>query len=325
MSKRETIVRLGVAVAVAAGISAPVAAQAQESFPSKPLSMYVLGLGGSVEAVVRGLAAGIGDQLGRNVVVEGRPGGAGTVAAVATLRAPNDGHTLLFIHSSAMTINPLVTTGIGYDTVRDFVALSQLCGSGGTVVALPTNAVRNAADLVSQGKAKPGQISIALAGMGNRVALAQLGILTGARFNEVLYPSEPAMMSAVLGGHVDLAILNPGTAKAQADAGKMRLVANTSPNRMSAMPDVQTVSEVAPGWEFYNWFGLYVPSAVPKDRIDRLAGAVLTTARGAPFQALCQAANLEPLASTSQEAQSRIRREIERNAGTIKAANIKLD
>jgi len=118
------------AIAVALGSSL---ATGQETFPSKPLSILVVAVGGSAEPVIRALGNGLGERLGKPVTVEARGGGGGTVAAVSTLRALADGHTLLFIHSSAMTLNPLAIPNIGYDTQRDFVALGYNCGPGDTL------------------------------------------------------------------------------------------------------------------------------------------------------------------------------------------------
>jgi len=260
-----------------------------------------------------------------NVFFHARHGAGGTVAAVATLRAPPDGHTLLFIHSSAMTLNPLAIPNISYDTLRDFVALGQICGSGATMVMNPATPVRNVKELIAYAKANPEKLSLGLAGFGNRLALAQLALLTGAKFNETLYAGETQMITAVIGGHIDLAILNPGTAKPQAEGGKIKIIANTSPKRMSALPDVETISEVVPGWEFYNWYGLYAPGATPRDRLDRLASEVNAVAQSAKFRELCVSTNLDPLGTTSQQAQAVLKSEIERNARVIRESKIKFD
>ena len=310
--------------AVAAALGSPLT-NGQEAYPSKPLSILTTSVGGSTEPVIRAMGNGLGERLGKPVTVEARGGGGGTVAAIATLRAPSDGHTLLFIHSSAMTLNPLAIPNIGYDTQRDFVALGQICGSGATMVMNPATPVRNVKELIAYAKANPGKLSLGLAGFGNRLALAQLALLTGAKFNETLYAGEPQMVSAVMGGHIDLAILNPGTAKAQAEGGKIKIIANTSPKRMSALPDVETINEVVPGWEFYNWFGLYAPSATPRDRLDRLASEVNAVAQSQKFRELCMSVNLEPIGTTSQQAQAVLKSEIERNARIIRESNIKFD
>ena len=185
--------------------------------------------------------------------------------------------------------------------------------------------VRHVKELIAYAKANPEKLSIGLAGFGNRLALAQLALLTGAKFNETLYAGETQMITAVIGGHIDLAILNPGTAKPQAEGGKIKIIANTSPKRMGAMPDVETISEVVPGWEFYNWYGLYAPSATPRDRLDRLASEVNAVAQSAKFRELCVSTNLDPLGTTSQQAQAVLKSEIERNARVIKESKIKFD
>jgi tripartite-type tricarboxylate transporter receptor subunit TctC len=280
---------LGLVLACVAG-AGPARAQApgEPAWPTRPIRLIVpTGAGTATDIMARLLANGIGPSLGQPVVVENMPGASGLLAPQAVARAQSDGHTLLFTNTSGMSINPVSFKTLPYDATRDFTAVAMVCSLGPQMLsvnaALP---VKTVPELFAYAKANRGKLSIAFDNTAGAAAFAvkllnrraELGLI------EVPYRASAQMTQDAASGLVPVLMSSIATARAMVEAGKLRRLAVTSPERFPALPDLPAVREFAPGVVVNGWFGVVAPAATPSDVVTRLNRAIDAYLKGPDIQ-----------------------------------------
>lgn len=260
------------AAAAASLLAASVAAMAQGGYPSKPITMVVpFPPGGTLDTVARALAQKLGEQMGQTVVVDNRPGGAGTIGAVAVKNAPADGHTLLF-SASTMVTTPMTMKSAPYDVAKDFAPVA-LVAKAPLAVAINKNLpVTDVKSLVSHAKANPGKLSFAIGSTASAGHLSTelLRRASGIEYLIVPYKGSAPAYQDLVGGQID-GFIDPILGSSSfAKAGQLKVIAVTSKERVPSLPNVQTVGETLPGYEFYSWYGLWAPAKLPADVAQKL-------------------------------------------------------
>jgi len=320
-----TIARLAAAL-----VLVPAVAMAQ--YPTKPIKLVVpYSPGGATDVIGRVLAQALSAQMGQQVVVENRAGAGGNIGAESVAKAAPDGYTLLM---GAMTSHSIMATlekgTIRYDLQKDLVPVS-MAGSVPLVwVVNPTLPVKNMKELVAYAKANPGKLTYASSGAGapQRMCAELLRRMGGSQLDMVHVPykgSGPAMTDLV-SGQVNTMCETVPASIGFIKAGRLRALAVTMPQRISMLPDVPTTAEEGmPGYEVASNFGVAAPAGTPKPVIDKL-NAEIQKALAKPEvqqQLLDQGAYATP--TTPEQAQARIKAEIEKWAKVIKDADIKGD
>ncbi|QJR09464.1 hypothetical protein DSM104443_00508 [Usitatibacter rugosus] len=320
-----TIARFAVAVAFL-----PALAFAQ--YPNKPIKLVVpYSPGGATDVIGRVLAQALSTQLGQQVVVENRAGAGGNIGAESVAKAAPDGYTLLM---GAMTSHSIMATlekgSIRYDLQKDLVPVS-MAGSVPLVwVVNPDLPVKNMKELVAYAKANPGKLTYASSGAGapQRMCAELLRRMGGSQLDMVHVPykgSGPAMTDLV-SGQVNTMCETVPASIGFIKAGRLRALAVTTPQRISMLPDVPTTAEEGmAGYEVASNFGVAAPAGTPKPVIDKL-NAEIQKALAKPEvqqQLLDQGAYATP--TTPEQAQARIKAEIDKWAKVIKDADIKAD
>lgn len=230
--------------------------------------------GGTTDTMARALAQALGQQLGRTVVVENKPGAGGNLAADMVAKAPADGNTLLMSFTSH-AINASLYSSLPFDPIKDFTPLTMVSTSPSILVAHPSLPVKNVADLVKLAKEKPGQLNFAIGALGSSLHLAGDSFKMKADVFIVNIPyrgTAPAVQD-VLAGQVELMFAAVGNAQAHIKAGKLKAIGVTSPKRLAAFPDVQAIGETLPGYESSAWFGLFAPGRMNPELAKRLSDA----------------------------------------------------
>lgn len=258
--------------AAAAALLALGAGAMAEPWPAKPITMIVpFPPGGTLDVVARLLAQKIGQQLGQTVIVDNRPGGAGTIGAAAVARSPGDGYTLLF-SASAFTTTPMTQKVAAYDVVKDFAPVALVAKAPLAIAVnknLPFNDVKG---LMAYAVAHPGKLTFAIGSTGSAGHLSTELLRRVAKMEYLIVPykgSAPAYQDLV-GGNID-AFIDPILGSASfAKAGQLKVLAVTSKHRVPSQPDMPTVAETVPGYEFYSWYGLWGPASLPKEIATRL-------------------------------------------------------
>jgi tripartite-type tricarboxylate transporter receptor subunit TctC len=230
--------------------------------------------GGTTDTMARTLAQAMGQQLGRVVVVENKPGAGGNLAADMVAKAAPDGNTLLMSFTSH-AINASLYPSLPFDPIKDFTPLTMVSTSPSVLVAHPALPVKNVADLVKLAKEKPGQLNFAIGALGSSLHLAgdSFKMKAGVFIVNIPYRGTAPAVQDVLAGQVELMFAAVGNAQAHIKAGKLRALGVTSPKRLPAFPDVQAIGETLPGYESSAWFGLFAPGRMNPDLAKRLSDA----------------------------------------------------
>ena len=240
---------------------------AQGVSPTAPVRILVgAPAGGSTDTMARAVAQAMGQQLGRTVVVENRPGAGGNLAAEAVARAAPDGQTLLMSFTSH-AINASLYPRLPFDPVKDFTPLTMVSTSPSVLVAHPSLPAHNVAELVALAKAKPGQLNFAIGALGSSLHLAgeAFKLKAGVFIVNIPYRGTAPAVQDVLAGQVALMFAAVGNVQQHIRAGKLKALGVTSPHRLAVLPDVPAIADTLPGFESSAWFGLFGPAKMAPD------------------------------------------------------------
>ena len=253
---------------------------AHAAFPDKPIRLVVqYGAGGSTDAAARLIAAKLGTVLGQQVVVDNKPGANGIIATDAVAKSAADGYTLLF-NTNADSANVSLYKSLPFDLERDFAPITLVGYQPHLVVVNPAVPVTTLKELVALAKQKPGTLNYASVGIGSTPHLAGELFKSMANVNiaHVPYKASGQAISELLGGQVQVMFLGAVSGMPYVTAGKLRVLAVTSPKRLASLPDVPTVAEALnlPDYEASTWWGLLAPAHTPDAVIATLNKAVIT-------------------------------------------------
>ncbi len=275
--QRKNFIRRGLACALAlAGLTALPSVALAQSYPSKPVRMIIpFPPGGTLDTVGRQLAQKLSEQMGQPFVVENRAGGNGTIGADAVAKAAADGYTLLF-NASTLTTSTLLLKTPPYDAAKDFQPIA-LVAKAPLAVAINKNLpITDIKSLLAYAKANPGKLSFAI---GSNASAGHLSTELLKRAGGVSYLTVPYKGSGpayqdLIGGQID-GFVDPILGSMQYyKGGMLKVIAVTSKARVPTLPEVPTVGETIPGYEFYSWYGLWGPAKLPADVASRLNAEV---------------------------------------------------
>ena len=262
--------------ALAAAMLGVVPAAMADGYPSKPVTMIIpFPPGGTLDVVGRMLAQKLGEQTGQTFIVDNRPGGAGTIGAIAVPKAPADGYTLLF-SPSTLTTTPMTMKTAPYDVVKDFAPVALVAKAPLAIAVNKNLPVTDVKSLIAHAKAHPGKLSFAIGSTGSAGHLSTelLRRASGIEYLIVPYKGSAPAYQDLIGGQID-GFIDPILGSAPyAKAGQLRVIAVTSKARLPSQPDVPAVSETVPGYEFYSWYGLWGPAKLPAEIAQRLNAEV---------------------------------------------------
>ncbi len=262
---------------IAALAAFAVASASAQSFPTKPIKIIVpFAPGGNVDVTARIVAPALQEALGQPVVVENKPGAAGTIGADLVVRSPADGYTLLMGSNSTFSVAPALNPKNPYSPTKDFAPVASIAATPFILVVNPAGP-KTVRDLVARAKAQPGKLTMASAGTGssNHLVGELFQSLAGTKFTHVPYKGSNPAISDVMGGQVDMHFDQVTSAGNQVQAGKLRALLVTSDKRAPTLPDVPTAAEAGfPSFGPINVTGLIAPAGTPRDVVDKLNAAV---------------------------------------------------
>ena len=244
-----------------------------QPYPSKPVRVVVpFAAGGAVDALARIIGAKLQDIVGQPVVIENRAGAGGITGANDVAKSPPDGYTILQ-NTNGQAISPAIYSSLPFDTLRDFIPVTQLVATSTVLVANPKLPVRTLKELIVLAKANPGKLNYGMTGVGNSLHLTMemLKRAAGIDIQAIPYRGDALMNPALIAGEVDVAIVPIGTIVPLIKGGQLRALAVNSAKRSPVLPDVPTVAEDAiPGFEASGWQGWFVPAKTPPDIVDAI-------------------------------------------------------
>jgi len=270
--QRSTFLRTALAAAVLAASGSAFA----QAYPNKPVKVIIpFPPGGTLDVVGRMLAQKLSEQMGQTFIVENRAGGNGTIGSDAVAKAPADGYTLLF-NASTFTTTPMTMKSSSYDVVKDFQPVA-LVAKAPLAVAINKNLpISDIKSLIAHAKSHPGKLSFAIGSTGSAGNLSTelLRRASGIEYMIVPYKGSAPAYQDLIGGQID-GFIDPILGSAgYAKSGLLKVIAVTSKQRVPMIPDVPTVGETVPGYEFYSWYGLWGPAKLPMEIAQRLNAEV---------------------------------------------------
>jgi len=249
-------------------------ATAQTWQPLRPIRLIVpYGPGGSSDVIARAMSAEMSKGLGQSVIVENKAGGQGAIAMQEGARAAPDGYTVVLGHVGTMAVNPAMMPKLPYDVQHDFLPVALLAKVPMVFAVGPSAHVDTLPQLIAKAKNAPGTLNYGSAGNGSagHLAFEMLNLAAGMNLTHVPYKGTGAQMADLLAGNIDAASAGLPGFLSFAQAGKLKVLAVGSANRLHSVPEVPTVAELGyPDFESSQWFGLIVPAKTPADVIDRL-------------------------------------------------------
>ncbi len=297
----------GLTLSVALPAAFPSTAHAQ-AWPTKVVRIVVGGpAGGTADILGRLLAEGLTQSLGKPVIVEQKPGGAGAIAVSSLLSAPHDGHTLLLIQGGIVSETPLALK-VSFDPFKDLKPISQVARTGLVLVGNPKLPAKNFTELLAYIKSKPGRIDYAsyATGMRGKTTGVQFNRRRGVNMSHVGYKGSPPALQDVMGGHVPLMFDGLATSLPLIKTGKLRAYAVAYPKRIPALPDVPTFAEVGyPAMTEPGWMGVWLPPDVPVAVQEKIRNATLAIVQQPGYREHVTAMGMDAGQPLSSEALSK--------------------
>lgn len=307
------IVKLAGALLATAGLIAPIATDAQEAYPSRPVRIVVpFPPGGPVDTMARLVSTQMQDAIGQRILVDNRPGAVGTLGTALVAKAPADGYTLLMA-IGAHTIVPALMSGMQYDAERDLTPITLLASAPNMLVVKPEFPAASLKEFIEMAKRSPGKFTYSTAGSGSttHVMTAMLEQAAGISLIHVPYQGAAPSLQAVLSGQTDLNAAVSTTAAPMVKAGRLRALAIVAPQRSSLFPDVPTYAELGfPGVRGDSWIGMLAPADTPRPIITRWHEELSRFMATADTREKLAALALEPVVAGPEEFGRRIRSEL---------------
>jgi tripartite-type tricarboxylate transporter receptor subunit TctC len=302
-------------------------AQAQ-GFPSRPVTIVSpYQAGGTSDIIARILAQKLAERWGQSVVIENRPGANGGIGVNQVVRADPDGHTLLAVASSALTLNPIFYKSLTYDVARDLAPITRTGLVANVLVVNPSVPANDLKALVALAKEKPGELLYASQGVGSNGHLIaeQFRLRAGIDYRHVPYKGSVPAVQDLLGGRVQLMFDNLPSALPQIQSGNLRAIAVTTAERSSLLPNVATIAEGGyPGFDAPAWFAVLTSKAVPANVRAELEKAIIESLKSPDVQEKLKAAGVEVAADGAGELEKRIAGETEVWRDVVKKAGIEV-
>lgn len=305
------------------------AVPAAMAWTDKPIRMLVPApAGGTMDVVARIVADQLSADIGQPVVVENKPGAGGAIAVQAMTSAPADGHTLMMTASNVLTEIPHVMK-TSFDPLKDVKPVAAVARSTMVLVGAPNLPAKDLKGLIAYVKANPGKVSFASysAGTASHYAGMILNQKAGLDMQHVPFAGSAPALAQVMGGQIPLMFDGMATSKPMIGAGKVQIYGVAAKTRSSHLLQVPTLAEQGfPELDFSNWVGVIVASGVPAATVDKIHAAVSKAAASAKVRDRLVGAGFEVNGdmTPAQLAQS-VRSEFDRNAGIVKAFDIKLN
>jgi tripartite-type tricarboxylate transporter receptor subunit TctC len=321
-AKGEGMIRIVVAV-----LAALLAQSAHPQWPAKPIRLIVpFAPGGSSSIVARAFAVEMEKGLGQPIVIDNRPGGGGNVAMQEVARADPDGYTLIIGHIGTLAVNPFMFEKLPFDTNRDFVAVSLLAKVPNIFVVHADVPAKDLREFVALARKEPGRLYYGSAGNGSagHLAFEHLKLVAGIDVVHVPYKGTGPNLIDLVAGRTQATSAGTPPLLPHVKAGKLRVIAVGSAQRLATLPDAPTVAEQGyPGFEATQWYGLNAPAKTPAAVIDRLAVEAAKAAKQPSVAERFAVDSAEAVGSTPKDYADFIAAEQARWGDVVRKAGIK--
>jgi tripartite-type tricarboxylate transporter receptor subunit TctC len=296
-----------------------------QQYPTRPVRLVVpYPPGGANDVVARLISPGLGERLGRQIVVDNRGGANTIIGSELVAKAAPDGYTLLIV-AAGHAINPSLYRKLPYDAARNFAPIVLIGDGAYVLVAHPSLGVTSASELIAVAKGKPGQIAYASSSIGNFTHLAAelFNSMAGIRMLHVPYKGGGPAMTDLLGGRVSVFFSTVAVARPHLQSGKIRGLGVTTARRSAALPNLPTIGESGlPGYAVSGWYGLVAPAATPTAVISRLNAETRSILRQADIKEKLLGAGVDAVDAPAEQFGQLITDELVRWSKVIKSLGI---
>ena len=304
-------------VVIAAAVATPAQAQTDGPWPTRPITWVVpFTPGGSTDVIGRTIGQKLADVLKQPVVVDNKPGAAGAVGAAFVAKSKPDGYTLFGGTISTHAINASLYKNLSYDPVKDFEPITLVASLPNVLIVSPSLGVNNVAELIALLKKDASKRQFASSGAGTSAHLAGelLGDLIGVQLTHIPYKGTPPALIDVSTGQVPFMFDQLTAAKSLADAGKLKIIAVTTPKRVAIAPNLPTMMESGvPNFQMSSWQAVYAPKGTPKAVVQRLNAEIVKILRLPDVkEKLGASLGMEIVGSTPEELAAHMAKEIPR-------------
>jgi tripartite-type tricarboxylate transporter receptor subunit TctC len=321
MTARRLVLALA---ACAAAFAVAVGSAHALDWPTRPVTVVVpLAAGGNTDMMARLGAQRLSEKFGQPFVVENRPSAGGALGTGQVAAAAPDGYTILFSPASMLLLTPMVQK-VSFDADKQLVPVVNV-GTGTQVIAIRRSLpVTSLAEFIAYAKANPGKLNFVIAGANNIAHLAPVLLFRRAGVELVMIPAKggPQAVSDLISGQVDFYFGNASELLPHANSDKIRLLAVGTAQRIPAAPDLPTVAETFPGFEFSSWNGFSVPAGTPEEIITAIRNEITALARSPAMQERLTRLGIVPGGLGRQETAAVFRNDRENFAESVKAAGI---
>jgi len=328
MQRRQAIQHgvMGLAAMAASGASP---AWAQQGYPNKPIKLIVpLAAGSAVDNAARIVMQKMALSMGQGIAIENQAGASGLIGADRVAKSTPDGYTLGGFNDSIMTMLPNLQSKMPWDILRDFEPVSLVATVEWGLVVPADSPLKTAGDLIAAARHAPGKVNYGSGGNGSpqHMAMALFASQAGVQLTHVPYKGATQAAVGVAGKEIDAAFQGIATVSSLVKAGKLRLIAVTTPKRLAQFPDVPTVGESGlSGFEFNSWFALMAPANTPKPIVKQLHQEVSKALGDTAVRDQLMGLGLTPRGTSPDELGAALRAQLARYEALIKQAGISVD
>jgi tripartite-type tricarboxylate transporter receptor subunit TctC len=317
------------AAVVAAALLAFSGPSHAQAWPAKPIKYIVpFAPGGTTDILGRMVAAGLAPILGQPVVVDNKPGQAGSIGSAELARAAPDGYTIGGGTISSHAINASLYSRLPYDPLKDFAPVTMLATLPNMLIVHPSLNVSTVRELIDLLKANPNKYSFGSAGNGTsqHISGELFKIMTGTQMQHIPYKGSGPMIPDLLAGNIQLSFENITTAYPQVKAGKLKALAVTSAGRSFVAPEVPALAEAGlPGYDISSWQAMFAPAGTPREIVARLHSDTAKILRSPENQKRLSELGLEPGGMAPEELAAFIRSEIPKLGKVVKESGARVD
>ncbi len=328
LARRSVLRALSAGTALAAALALHAPQASAQAYPDKPVKIVVgFAPGGTNDILARLIAVKLQEKLKQGFVVENKPGANSSIGNDFVAKARPDGYTLLVSSSGGLTTNPILMKNLPYDPAKDFEPIALL-GTFPLVVTVPaTLPVKNFAELVQFAKTQPeGKLNHGTPTTSFVLVAETLTEKTGMKFNHILYKGSGPVVTGLIGGEIQVGVLDSPAVVAQVRGGKLKALAVTTGKRSAALPDVPTVAEAGySGYDTPIWTALVAPKGTPEPVLATLRTAVAEILKEKDTVDRMQALGLDPGDADHAALARRITSDIARWSAVARTAGIKAE
>src|SRR5262245_7451657 len=301
-------------------------ASAQTAWPARPVRVMVpYPPAGGADTTGRILFGTLGQLFNQQFVVENRGGAGGTIGEAVVAKAEPDGYTVLH-DATAFSVNSSLYSNLSFDYNKDFDPVALVSLVPNILVVTPSVPVKTLADVIAYAKAAPDGIDMASSGNGTlqHLSLEMFRFMTGAKVNHVPYRGGGPALNDVMGGQVKFFFSNGSSVVGLIQSGKVKAIAHTGKGSLKGLPDIPPASDTLPGFEAYEWNGVFVPHGTPGEIVRTLNGTINEAIRASDVKQRFEQLNIESRPNTPEEFRAFVQDQMERWGKVVKEANIKL-